>query len=214
MRARLRLLLLLAPFAWSARALADEPPPAHAGAPGGGGDAAATGGTPDARLLVRLMRRLAAVPQRRAQFTETRTLAALQAPLRSMGRLAYRRPDQLEKITEWPRPEVLAVKAGQLTLTIDGATRSIDLAAQPAIGALVEAILGTLAGDLAGLRRWYRVAATGSLAAWRLTLRPRSGALAQFVREVTIEGAAVQLDRLRTVAANGDVTVMTIRPAA
>ena len=160
-----------------------------------------------------VMHRLAAVPQSRARFTEEKTLAALRMPLQSSGRLAYRRPDRLEKITEWPQTEVLVVRGGKLFLTENGATRTVVLAAEPAIGALVEAILGTLAGDLPGLRRWYHVAATGTQAAWRLTLRPRTTALAKFIREAVIDGVGARLTRLRMVEANGDTSVMTITPA-
>ncbi len=165
-------------------------------------------------LLGALMARLAAVPSRRALFTETKTLAALRLPLHSSGRLAYRRPDRLDKITTWPQPEVLTVRAGRLRLTTDGATRRIDLAAQPVIAALVEAVLGTLAGDLAGLRRDYHVRASGDLAAWRLVLTPRGAALAGLLRQVAITGRAGWLLRLRTVQTNGDVTVMIMTPAA
>ena len=160
------------------------------------------------------MRRLAAVRASRALFTEKKTLAALRMPLRSTGRLAYHRPDQFDKITDWPRPEVLSVRAGRLTLTTDGAPRTIDLAAEPAVGALVEAILGTLAGDLPGLRRWYHVAATGTPASWHLTLRPRTQDLARLIREVAVTGSGARLTRLRTIEANGDTSVMTITPAA
>ncbi|MGH7043586.1 MAG: LolA-related protein [Acetobacteraceae bacterium] len=177
-------------------------------------DTASTEVPSDAALLATIMRHLAAVRQSHAVFVEEKTLAALRTPLQSSGRLAYHRPDRLEKITDWPQPEVLAVQAGRLSLTADGATRSFELAAEPVIGALVEAILGTLAGDLAGLRRWYHVTATGTQAAWRLALRPRTAALAKFIRGATITGSGGQLTRLRTVAANGDISVMTIRPAA
>lgn len=176
-------------------------------------DLVLAGVSPDASLLATVMRRLAAVQQSQARFTEEKTLAALRFPLQSSGQLAYRRPDRLEKITEWPQPEVLVVRAGKLWLTNDGATRTIVLAAEPAIGALVEAILGTLAGDLPGLRRWYHVAATGTQAVWRLTLRPRSAALAKFIREAVVDGTGARLTRLRMVEANGDTSVMTIHPA-
>lgn len=168
----------------------------------------------DAGLLARVMAALAAVPARQDLFTETKTLAALSVPLDSSGRLTWRRPDRMEKITDWPRSEVLAVRAETLSLSTDGgAAQRIDLAARPEIGALVEAIRGTLAGDLPGLRRDYHVAASGTEAAWRLVLTPRSRALARLVREVAIDGAGDRLRRVRTLAANGDRTVMTIRPA-
>ncbi len=169
-------------------------------------------------LLETVMQRLAAVPESRASFTETRTLAALSAPVRSSGRLAYQRPDRMEQITVWPRLEVLRVAAGQVSLTEgqgaqgQGAPQELSLAAHPALAGLVEAILGTLAGDLTGLRRAYRVAIAGTPEAWRLTLLPREAVLARLVRQVTIDGAGAALRRVRTVQANGDVSLMSIAP--
>lgn len=164
-------------------------------------------------LLAAIMGRLASVPASSAAFAETKTLAALRMPLDSTGRLTYRRPDRMEKITLWPRQEVLSVRGDTLSLSLGGGpARTIDLATQPEIGALVEAILGTLAGDLPGLRRAYHVAAAGTPDAWRLVLTPRDAALGKLVRQVAIDGAGARVARVRTLAANGDRTVMTIRP--
>ncbi len=164
-------------------------------------------------LLGHVMAALAAVPHRNALFTETKTLAALAAPLRSSGRLRYDRPDRFDKITDWPRPEVLSVRGAHLSLGLDGgAPRRIDLAQEPAIGGLVAAILGTLSGDLALLRRWYHARMTGTEAAWTLVLTPRTPALTRLVRRGTITGRDGMLTAMRTLAANGDRSVMTILP--
>jgi hypothetical protein len=168
---------------------------------------------PDGALLAAVMARLAAVPQRRASFAEKKTLAALSLPLRSIGKLSYRRPDRFRKVTDWPDAEVLSVQGQHLSLATGGVTRRIDMASQPVIGALVEAILGTLSGDLPGLRRWYHVTATGTPAKWRMTLRPRTAALAKFVRHVTVSGAGAEVTRLVSVEADGDTDVMTITPS-
>ncbi len=159
------------------------------------------------------MQRLAAVRESRATFTEQKTLAALSRPLTSQGRLTYRRPGVLEKITDAPVPEVLAVDGGRLSLAEqDGPARTIDLVEQPEIAALVEAVLGTLSGDLAGLHRFYEVAAEGTLAAWALVLRPIDGRLAHLLRCVTVHGGGATLERVDIVQANGDQSVMTVYP--
>ena len=163
-------------------------------------------------LLGRVMAALAAVPHRRALFTETKTLAALAAPLRSSGRLGYDRPDRFDKVTDWPRSEVLSVHGARLSLRLDGGpARRIDLTQEPAIGGLVAAILGTLSGNLALLRHWYHARMTGTAAAWILVLTPRDAALARLVARVTITGSGGTVAAMRTVAANGDRSVMTIQ---
>ncbi len=172
---------------------------------------AALAGAPGARELARLMAALAAVPRREALFTETKTLAALRAPLRSSGLLSYTRPDRFAKITEWPRAEVLTVNGGHAALSLDGGpARRISFADQPALGGLAAAILGTLSGNLALLRRWYHVRLAGGLTDWTLTLTPRGKVLAGFVREVSLHGTGGHVHEVRTVAANGDRSVMRI----
>jgi outer membrane lipoprotein-sorting protein len=161
------------------------------------------------------MRMLAQVPESRASFVEEKTFARLTQTLRASGRLLYRRPDHLEKITLEPQPERLVVDGDRLTLTEDNqAPRVIDLDGQPAIRALVDAIRGTLSGDLAALRRSYTVTMAGTLADWRLTLVPSDPAVARLVVRTTIEGSGTALHMVETTQANGDATRMTINPAS
>ena len=51
----------------------------------------------------------------------------------------------------------------------------------PAIRAFVESIRGTLAGDLAALRRYYRVELEGTWSDWRLHLLPADQQMAELV---------------------------------
>lgn len=160
------------------------------------------------------MRLLAAVPARAAAFQETRTLAALTAPVVSHGRLSYRRPDHLEKQTEAPVRETLVVDGDLLTLSQDGQpARTIDLDAQPALGALVTAIAGTLAGDGRRLTASYSVTLQGDAASWRMLLVPLDRQVAGLVRSITLSGAGDAVRGVDTVQANGDTDVMTIEPA-
>lgn len=166
-------------------------------------------------LLSQVMQRLAAVQESRATFTERKTLAALSQPLTSQGRLVYRRPDVLQMITDAPVPEVLAVQGRRLTLAEQGApAKVIDLAEQPQIAALVDAVLGTLSGDIGSLRRSYDVAIEGTLAAWVLVLRPANPRLTHLLKAVTVGGSAATLERIQIVEANGDRSEMTVYPAA
>ena len=160
------------------------------------------------------MRHLAAIPESHAAFTEVKTIAALSEPVRSEGRLIYRRPGHLEKITTGPVPESLMVDGDRLSMVSDDQPpRLVELDSEPALRALVDAVRGTLSGDLATLHRSYVVSMEGTPAGWQLILTPRQP-LAGLLRQISVEGAGSDLHVVRVVQANGDQSLMTIRPAA
>jgi hypothetical protein len=160
-----------------------------------------------------LMQALARVRAHRANFVEVKSIAALSEPISTSGTLIYRRPDYLAKITRSPHPEQLVVDGNQLSLTEGSqAPRIIALDSHPRLRALVDAVRGTLSGNLALLRRWYEVTMTGSFAAWRLGLTPIDAGLASLIRFIAIEGSGTTLRAVQTVQANGDQSRMAINP--
>ncbi len=165
--------------------------------------------TPD-----RLMQMLASVQESQATFTEVKVMANLTRPLQDSGRLSYLRPSHLEKVTVEPLAERLVVDGDRLTLAEGGAApRVIDLNAEPMIRGLVDAIRGTLSGDLAMLRRTYQVSMQGDVSAWRLILTYSTDpSVARMIASTTIEGAGTSLRVVQTRQTNGDDTRMTITP--
>jgi hypothetical protein len=160
------------------------------------------------------MHRLAQVAENHSSFTEVKTLATLTVPLRASGELFYRRPDYFEKRTTQPQLEELVVEGDRLTISADsGPPRVVDLERQATIRGLVDAIRGTLAGNLALLRRAYGVDMEGDLEGWRLTLSPTDPAIERAVTRIVIEGRQSSLQSIRTIQANGDESRMTISRA-
>lgn len=160
------------------------------------------------------MARLAAVPERRATFRETRRFAALDQPLESTGRLLYRRPDYLEKLTDFPEREQLVMDGGRLVLTsAQDAPRVVDLQSQPELRTLADALRGPLSGDIAALQRAFTIRLEGTDAAWQLDLQPRDPRAARLLRRVTVGGAGAEIRTLLLVQANGDEQRMTITAA-
>ncbi|MBS0561256.1 MAG: outer membrane lipoprotein carrier protein LolA [Proteobacteria bacterium] len=163
--------------------------------------------------LEALMRRLAAVQAAEATFTERKTLAALTAPVVTHGRLVWRRPSYLAKITDPPDAETLVADGDRLTVTEgEAAPRMLDLSAEPGLRALVDAVRGTLAGDLAALSASYAVALAGDPAAWSLILTPRSAEVSRYLTRAVLGGTEAALRSVEFAQANGDVSVMTITP--
>ena len=158
------------------------------------------------------MARLAQAPARHARFVEEKQFAALNAPLRSEGRLDYRRPDHLEKVTTAPQYESLVVDGDRLVVNSGAdAPRVVELDGQPEIRTLVDTIRGALSGNLALLRRSYDLAGTGTPADWHIVLRPRDAAISRLVQEVRLTGGA-DLRTIETVAPNGDTDTLTVTP--
>jgi outer membrane lipoprotein-sorting protein len=165
------------------------------------------------KQLAALMERLAKVPERQATFHEEKTLAALNQPIASAGRLVYRRPNHLEKLTTEPVAERLVVEGDKLTIAMGkDPSRTFDLGAAPELQALVDTVRGTLAGDLKTLQRYYTIAGEGTGSSWRLTLTPATPLVARFVRQVVVDGTATNPTLIQIVQANGDEQRMFIEP--
>ena len=179
---------------------------------GAGGTARADSKNP--QLLQSIMARLAAQPDREASFTEEKHLSSLNAPLHIEGRLVFRHPAHLEKITTSPKPERLVVDAGQLSIAQgDASPRTLSLDDHPDLRALTSTIVATLAGDLPALQRFYTVDATGSQAQWRMILHPVDASVRHFVQQVTIDGAGPAVRQLSISQSNGDTQTMLISAA-
>ena len=158
------------------------------------------------------MGEMAAVPASRTRFVETRHLALLTRPLELKGSLTYERPHRLTKHVESPFDELLTVDGEALSLVnrTKGEQRIVSLREQPALGALVESVRATLAGDRAQLERHYRVKFSGARQAWQLQLAPREAQLRAHVESIALSGAGARLQRIEVLESGGDSSVMSI----
>jgi hypothetical protein len=160
--------------------------------------------------LPQLMSGFAAVEQSRARFHEEKHLAMLTEPLQLSGTLHYVRPDQIEKRVTQPYAESLRINGNHLEWDSQGRTRTLSLRSQPQIGALVESLRATLAGDLPALQRHYKLKFEGTRTHWSLRLEPRYPSLSQFIDEIRMQGLDNQLRQVEIVEANGDRSLMRI----
>jgi outer membrane lipoprotein-sorting protein len=122
--------------------------------------------------LDRLMNTLGAKKSGRAHFTETRYLKIAQEPLESSGELVFVAPDHLEKHTASPKPENLVVDGDMLTVDRNGRKVTIPLRNYPELGAFIESIRATLAGNRFALENAYTVSIDGKGDDWTMTLVP------------------------------------------
>jgi hypothetical protein len=159
-----------------------------------------------------LMTALAARGDADATFIEHRYVPVLDAPVQSSGTLRFVAPDRLEKHTLQPRAESMVLAGSQLTLQQGQRTRSLALSDLPDNGLAINSLRGTMAGDLAALRRGWTVALIGERRIWTLVLTPLSASVAQYIETVLIEGRQDQIDRIEIRQADGVRSVMQIEP--
>ena len=149
----------------------------------------------------------------RAEFIEQQFLAVLDHPIESSGELRYDAPDHLEKRTLSPRPETLVLAGGVLTVERGGRRRVLDMHRYPQIQPFVESIRATLAGDRSVLEKAFHVEFAGSVERWSLVLVPVEQHLKQTVARIQIDGSRDQLLKIEIRQADGDRSLMTLRPA-
>ena len=158
------------------------------------------------------MAALAARGSAEAQFTERRYVPVLDAPVQSSGTLRFVAPDRIEKHTLAPRAESLVLAGDQLTLQQGTRTRSLALGDLPDQGLAINSLRGTMAGDLAALRRGWNVELRGEHRQWTLELTPLASGVKQYIDAVQIDGRQDQIDRIEIRQADGVRSVMQITP--
>lgn len=162
--------------------------------------------------IAQLMPELARVRSASGKFTEQKTMRVLTEPLILSGRLAYVAPNHLEKITISPTPEKLLMDGDQITIVSgpNNETHTFSLTQYPQIGALVEGIRATLAGDLGMLERFYSLQLSGTPMAWDLRLVPQNTDLTRFVKWMEFRGSGDRIQTISTEDSDGDRSDMTI----
>lgn len=150
------------------------------------------------------------MPSANARFVEHRYLHVLKKPLAVSGTLAYTAPGRLVKDTLDPKPEHVVIDGDALTVERDNKTETLQLADYPQIGAFIEGIRATLAGDLAALDRVYTVRLDGGAEAWQLRLEPRDPKMQAIVQAIVISGSRARIERIDTQESDGDRSEMTI----
>ena len=162
--------------------------------------------------LDQVMHLLAARRHGEVSFVEQQFLALLKHPVESSGELIYDAPNRLEKRTLEPRPESLVLADDVLTVQRGQHGRVLELKSYPQLLPFVESIRATLAGDRGALERLFQLDYSGDLARWTLRLVPLDVKVAKTIAQVQIDGMRDELIRIEIRSADGDRSLMTLRP--
>lgn len=163
--------------------------------------------------LATLMAALRQVRSSQASFTETKYLRLLNQAQQSTGRLLYVAPNWMQKQTIAPVASRLTIAGDRLTIERQGEpNREISLRDYAQIGALIDSVRATLAGDLTELSRHFTPSLTGDANAWTLTLTPTDPKLREMIAAIRVQGQQTTIREIDTDEADGDRTTMAITP--
>ena len=160
--------------------------------------------------IPKLMSLLAQNKGGKVTYTEKKYISILDMPIVSTGELIFKPPDHLEKRTLTPKREGFILDGDTMTIEHDQQKRVMQLQDVPRVGAIIESIRGTLAGDQAALERSYHLALKGTQQKWTLTLQPVNQQLSDFINNIQIVGEQGQIRSIEINQIDGDYSVMTI----
>lgn len=159
--------------------------------------------------LERLMLRMAASPGVVADFHETKSLALLQVPIESRGRIYFVPPNRLRRQMTSPGTSTLLIDGAHLQLHNEAGGEHLDLSKSPMVRHFVDHFIVLFNGDLEALRRAYEVDFEIDGHDWTLTLHPRRAPVTSIIRTVRIDGDGASMRHMVIVEPDGDHTTTT-----
>ena len=172
-------------------------------------NAAVPAGANDA--LNRITGQIAQYAVIRAEFVQTKQMAAMKRPLVTSGTIVFSRGDGVLWRIEQPyRVSYVLGENRIVEIGADGARRERgmrEVAGLAQIGRVFRALLGA---DAAALRDYFEVEVRGDPGKWEIDLKPRDAQLAQFLTGLRLSGGRF-VDGIRIGEAGGDSTEIRFR---
>ena len=142
----------------------------------------------------------------RAEFTQTKRMAALKRPLVNAGRLVYSR--KYGVLWQIEQPYRLSYVLGEeriVEILSDGTRRERGLRDVPGLAQVGRVFRAMLGANTAALRETFDVAVHGDVARWEIDLKPKQAQLAQFLSGLHLSGGRF-VETIRIDEASGDTT--------
>lgn len=168
-------------------------------------------GMPTARAaddLAMVQQRVAQVEVLRGRFEQEKRITGFKNPLRSQGRFVVSRQQGVIWTTDKPFPsEVVITRDRILSRQRDGSQRvEVDGREQPALRSVNAMMFALVSGDVGALSARFETQVQALPDnGWRLSLKPRSAALAKAFARIVLNGDRY-VREVRIEEANGDST--------
>jgi outer membrane lipoprotein-sorting protein len=152
--------------------------------------------------------RVAQVPVLRGDFEQEKQISGFKNPLRSQGHFLLARDKGVVWTTVKPFPsEVVLTRDRILSRQRDGSTRTeMDARQQPALRSVNLMMFALMSGDVESLSSRFNIQVQAQAKdGWRITLKPKPGALARSFESIVLNGDRY-VRQVEIAEANGDRT--------
>lgn len=166
-----------------------------------------------ADALNELSARIDQYPVVRAEFVQTKQMAAMKRPLVTSGRLTFsRKQGVLWQIEQPYRMSYVLGEARIVEIGSDGARRVRETRDVPGLAQVGRVFHAMLGANPAALREYFDVAVQGQsdVARWTVELKPRQAQLAQFLTGLQLSGGRF-VEEIRIGETGGDSTQIRFR---
>ncbi len=150
-------------------------------------------------------------PAVRAEFTQTRQMAALKRALVTTGRLVYSRKHGV--LWEIEQPYRMTYVLGDekiVEIGADGVRKERGVREVPDLAQVARVLGAMLGANTAALREYFDVALQGDTSMWSLELKPRQPQLAQALTGLQLSGSRF-VETIRIKESGGDTTHIRLR---
>lgn len=156
----------------------------------------------DPQLVTSTLKRFSEVHTLTAKFIEEKSIALLQRPLQSSGRVIYDRSLGVARVVDTPHASTILLLPGRLVSIQNG--RRSQIPVTESMSGLVDAFRDLLRGDLQRLEATFEVGAETQGDLWSVSLSPRSANARRAITLIRLMGRGLVIESLAVVEANGD----------
>lgn len=156
-----------------------------------------------------LMQLLRQVEWVKADYSETVESSLLTQSMTSEGKLEYRAPDEIRKVSTLG--DSVTIRGNRLIIGHGAASKEIAISDYAALEQFVVTLRATFSGDLEALEKTFRVEYHPALGRWTLSLHPKRRQLLQIYDRIDISGTGAGLDRIDMIEPNGDRRILKMR---
>lgn len=148
--------------------------------------------------------------QSTVDFSEEKYASFLEEPIISSGHFEFSAPDKLYKFITKPDKISQKVEGNILEINEANEVHSIDLNEHPEFSAILRSIINLLSGNLAALKKDFKLEYKNTSSGWTLLLTPRDSYVSGYIDSIKMFGETNKLLKIVVTEPNNDHSVTYI----